>query len=864
VSAMSERERDARAGVPFVAGLRDHAGRVALIGPGGEQVGYRELATRVERLAERIGPGRKLVLLAAAHDVETIVGYLAALHGGHPVILVPAEDRSAVAAFTRIHDPDVLLSAAGIELRRAGSRHVLHPDLALLLSTSGSTGSPRLVRLSAANVQANAAAIAQYLGIAATDRAMLSLPVHYCYGLSIVNSNLLRGAAVLLPEHPLTDPRFWTVFRDARATSLHGVPYTFELLDRVGFAGMDLPGLRYVTQAGGRLPAADVVRYAELGARRGWRLFVMYGQTEATARMAYLPPELAAARPSSIGVPIPGGSFELAGRGADGVGELVYRGPNVMLGYASGPADLGLGRTVDALHTGDLARRGPDGLYELTGRASRFVKLLGLRIDLDQAERVLADLGCTAVCTGGDDALVVAVAGAQDPDRTGRLVAGRFGLPPDRVRVCVLAEFPRLPNGKIDYVAVRRRATAARATCRWRRRRPRSVRAAFRSVFGPQDLPADATFVGLGGDSLSWVRMSVAIEDVLGHLPRGWDTTTIGELEQLRPRHRAWTTMETGVVLRAVAIVLVVGSHVGLFRVLGGAHVLLVVAGWTFARFVLTPDAEGSPSPRILRSLLRIAVPSVAWIGFRAAVQPDVELHNALLLNYVLDPASWGYWYVEALVQTLLLMAVVFAVPAVRRLERARPAGVAVGALLLALAARGLAEPGNEFSDRVMSTPLVLWLFVLGWAGQRATTVPARVALLGLAGAALPGFFGEPRREVVVAVGVLLLFLVPRIVVPRHAVRAVGLVAGSSLHIYLTHYAVYPSLLGVLPAAAVVAAGVGVGIATAAAATLLGAAGSALWRSARPLRHGGPGAGPGIVARVAEGGARMPQRRAPA
>ena len=136
------------------------------------------------------------------------------------------------------------------------------------------------------------------------------------------------------------------------------------------------------------MPPERVRRFAELGRRQGWDLFVMYGATEATARMAYLPPQLAASHPAAIGRPIPGGAFTIEPCDAwgDDVGELVYRGPNVMMGYAHGPADLPLGKTVEALHTGDIVRRNPDGLYEVIGRSSRFVKMYGLRIDLQRVE----------------------------------------------------------------------------------------------------------------------------------------------------------------------------------------------------------------------------------------------------------------------------------------------------------------------------------------------------------------------------------------------------------------------------------------------------------------------------------------------
>jgi Acyl-CoA synthetases (AMP-forming)/AMP-acid ligases II len=829
--------------VPFVDGLAEHGDRLAVITPAGGGVTYRELDALVTREEERLGRARRLVLVAASNDLEPLVTYLAALRGGHVVLLTAAPDQPRLDVLVDRYRPDVVASRAGgawqLDEHRPGSAHTLHPDLALLLSTSGSTGSPKLVRLSAANLAANSSAIASYLDIRDADRAAVSLPMHYCYGLSIINSNLLRGAALLLSDRSVTDPGFWADFRAAGGTSVHGVPHTFELLDRVGFEQMELPQLRYVTQAGGRLPPPAVRRYAELGARRGWRFFVMYGQTEATARMAYLPPELTAASPTAIGVPIPGGAFDVestdgADNGGAGTGELVYRGPNVMLGYARSPADLALGRTVDALRTGDLARRRPDGLYELVGRCSRFIKPFGLRVDLEQVERLLADEGCTAACTGSDDELVVVVAHGPDAGQLRDLVAARVGLPPGAVRVVGVAELPRRSNGKIDH-----RATAELA-CRRRFRRtgarparPRTVEGAFRSVFGIQDLPAGATFVSLGGDSLSYVQMTVELQRVLGHLPPAWDTIPIGLLAQ-RPRTRpSWPTIETAVLLRALAIVVVVGSHVGLFHVLGGAHLLFGVAGWAFARFSLMATGPGAPSSAILRSLARIAVPSVLWIASRALVQDDVGLANALLINSVIDPATWGYWYVEALSQTLLLLAVLFAIPAVRRAERAHPFPFAVLVLLAVLVGRMYPEPGNEFSDRLMSTHLVLWLFALGWVVQRATTPGQRAAAAALVVLLVPGFFEDPLRGAVVVGGLLLLLLVPRIPVPRAAVRPVGAVAGASLAIYLTHYAIYPQLLPHLPPVLVVASCVALGV----AAWWVLRAGLRGWRAATAADH---------------------------
>ncbi|MGH3682213.1 MAG: AMP-binding protein, partial [Natronosporangium sp.] len=445
--------------VPFAQDLGRFGDQPALI-TADRQVSYAELAARVDQVADRLAGPRRLVLVEGANRIETIVGYLAALAADHPVLLVPGDSPRSIRATVTAYRPAVVVGTEGIRYGQPGATpaYPLNPDLALLLTTSGSTGSAKLVRLSRRNLQANAEAIASYLDIQETDRAATTLPMHYCYGLSVVHTHLLRGAGLILTDRSVAGDGFWELFMAQGGTSFAGVPYTFDLLDRVGFDRIRLPQLRYVTQAGGALGPERVRRYAQLAARDGWRLFVMYGQTEATARMAYLPPELAATHPGSIGGPIPGGSFRLAPLPdwpEPDTGELVYAGPNVMLGYAQRPADLSLGRTVEELSTGDVARRTADGWYEIVGRRSRFAKVFGLRIDLSWVEGLLARHGHSGCCAGGDGELVLAVeAGDVDPAEVRRLVAAECGLPERVVRVHPVAELPRLPTGKPDYPAV--------------------------------------------------------------------------------------------------------------------------------------------------------------------------------------------------------------------------------------------------------------------------------------------------------------------------------------------------------------------------------------------------------------------------
>jgi acyl-CoA synthetase (AMP-forming)/AMP-acid ligase II len=818
-------------GLPLVDHLARHGERPALIHRGTVTT-YGDLARQVADRARELGDGRRVVMVAGANEPEMVVSHLAALAGGHVSWLVPSV--AGAAGQREVFGPDTLVSADGdgvaIEAVDAEPAREVHPDLAMLMGTSGSTGAPRLVRLSHANLQSNAEAIAAYLSLGPGDRAITSLPMHYCYGLSVIHSHLWVGAAIVLTERSVTDPAFWGLVRTHRVTGFAGVPHTFDLLERAGFADMHVPSLRYITQAGGRLAPERVRRHAELGARRGWELVVMYGQTEATARMAYLPAALAAAHPHCVGVPIPGGAFEIRPGGDHPdpeVGELIYRGPNVMMGYAQGPADLARGAGLDELATGDLARRTPEGLYEIVGRRSRFLKIFGLRVDLAQVEGILTEEGIEAVCAGEDERLAIAVTGGACPAATTCLVAGRLGIPAWRITARHHAEIPRLPNGKPDYRAITAGAPAQAAPARGRRpwpagrRRPTSVAALFAAALGREEVGPDDSFASLGGDSLTYVEVSVGLEEILGRVPAGWEGMPVSALDASARGERgagAWTRMETGVALRAGAILLVLASHMTDVVPAGGAHLLLALAGYMFARFTLAAIDAPRRLGRALASVARIAVPASVWIALVMLTLGGYSLGTMLLVNnYSGDPSfsdgRWHYWFIEALVQILLVAALLFTVPAVRRWERARPFAFALALLAAALVFRfdlvALGDPTRE----IFRPHTVAWLFILGWLAYRAGTPARRLAASALVVACVPGFFGDPAREAIIAAGLLILMWLPAVPVPRVAVRAVGLTAGASLYIYLTHWQVWPALPGALPVPVLMVACVLAGIA---------------------------------------------------
>lgn len=287
----------------------------------------------------------------------------------------------------------------------------LHPNLALLLTTSGSTGSPKLVRQSQENINANTASIVEYLKLTKEERPVTVLPMNYTFGLSIIHSHVAVGATILLTTYGIFEKGLWQFMMEERATSVSGVPYTFEMLKRIGFMDMDLPHLTTMTQAGGRLSPKLQEEYGEFALRNNKRFVVMYGQTEATARMSYLPPEDVVRKCGSIGFAIPGGTFSLIDENeniiteADVTGELIYEGKNVTMGYAECKADLQKGDELNGvLHTGDMAKRDEEGYYYITGRKKRFVKLYGNRVSLDETEKILREhFDEEFACCGADD-----------------------------------------------------------------------------------------------------------------------------------------------------------------------------------------------------------------------------------------------------------------------------------------------------------------------------------------------------------------------------------------------------------------------------------------------------------------------------
>lgn len=458
--------------------LEKYQNNIAIIDEYGQTITYGELKEKGEHIMAAAG-GRCLIFSLCQNTIGSVIGYVSFLNAGIvPVLLNAHLEKELLEGLLAAYQPQYLWMpeaqtgefhgmepvyvSYGYTLLKTGygREYPLYPELGLLLTTSGSTGSPKFVRQSYKNILANTESIVQYLGLDETERPIMTLPMNYTYGLSILNSHLFVGATVLVTDKGLMQKEFWQFFREQGATSFGGVPYTYEMLDRLRFFRMKLPSLRTMTQAGGKLTPELHRKFAEYAEANGKRFVVMYGQCEATARMGYLPADKAVEKCGSMGIAIPGGRFRLAD--ADGneiirpymTGELVYEGANVTLGYAERGEDLAKGdERHGILETGDMAQFDEDGFYYIVGRKKRFLKIYGNRVNLDEIDRLVkgryGDMDFASA--GVDDHMYLFVTNASAAEDVRRYVVEKTGLNPVAFQTIALDTIPRNDSGKTLY-----------------------------------------------------------------------------------------------------------------------------------------------------------------------------------------------------------------------------------------------------------------------------------------------------------------------------------------------------------------------------------------------------------------------------
>lgn len=449
---------------------------VAAIDSEGGRLTYGELREFAGH-AERMMPSRSLLFLLVENNVGGIAWTIGSICAGNvPLILNAHLDEGLYNSLFELYQPPYVCVPAGMAerfpyttvatvhgytLMQTGKEPCeMNHDLSHLLPTSGSTGSPKLVRHKYENIEAAALNISTFFELTTEDRPLMVLPLYYTMGLSMVFSHFYVGATVLITKQSMTDRNFWRFLKEERATSFTGVPYSFEILNLMRFFRMDLPDLKLLTQGGGRMPKELNLKFAEYCRDNGKQWIATYGQSECTARMAWLPARWAIEKAGSIGIAVPNGELSLIDMDGSPIttpnteGEMCYRGRNVTMGYARKREDLLLGDERHGfIRTGDLAYFDEDGCYYIVGRMGRFLKLFGMRVGLDECERIIKGkfAGVECACVGTDEKMLVYLTDEKYKEQVKDELVSRLKLVASSFEVRIIPEIPKNEAGKTLY-----------------------------------------------------------------------------------------------------------------------------------------------------------------------------------------------------------------------------------------------------------------------------------------------------------------------------------------------------------------------------------------------------------------------------
>lgn len=453
--------------------FKQYGNRVALLSDEIE-ITYEDLDLLCNKISSYIDEN-SLVFIFCSNSIESIASYLGVIKAKSVCVLLDNKIGIYLENLLNSYNPKYLIiskeelkNLANFQLVMELEEYVIlktkntidyniNSDLRLLLSTSGSTGSPKFVKLTQKNISSNTKNISEYLGVNEFDRTITTLPMHYTYGLSILNTHLYKGASIVLTNSSIISKDFWNIFYKFKPNNFGGVPYTYEMLKKLNINKMDISSLKYITQAGGKLNKNLVSEFNEICKERNIDFFVMYGQTEATARMSYVPPNYLDKKIGSIGIAIPQGTFSLLDdKGVEiteinKIGELIYKGENIFIGYSLSCKDLELSEHRKVLYTGDLALKDEDNYYYIVGRKSRFSKIFGNRINLDEIEEILDNCGIKSACTGDDQFITIHLENEIDKNELLNQLLKYVNIHRTAFKLNIIRKIPRNSSGKVLY-----------------------------------------------------------------------------------------------------------------------------------------------------------------------------------------------------------------------------------------------------------------------------------------------------------------------------------------------------------------------------------------------------------------------------
>jgi long-chain acyl-CoA synthetase len=435
---------------------------------------YKDLLSLSAKITDVI-PKRSLVLILCSNSFNYLAAYVGLLRKKCICILVDDTiDKHFLGKIINLYRPEYIFSSKNMgscdTLKIINNTHIISKtiylnknnridkNLCLLLSTSGSTGSSKFVRISNENLKANTHSISKYLKISYADRLITTLNPSYTYGFSQINTHLINGASIILNNHSFFQKEFWDLFENLKPNNFGGVPFSYEMLKKIKFQDKDLSSLKYITQAGGKLNSELHHWIVDLCKKKNIRFYTMYGATEATSRMSYLDWKFSDKKIGSIGKPIPGGKMWIIDKKNKKIkdhhknGRLVYQGKNVSMGYANKFSDLSK-KDINKgfLVTGDIAYKDTQNFFYIVGREKRFIKIFGNRINLDEIEEKLLSEGISCACSGEDNLLTIYIENKKKIPLIKHYFSKKIVINQKYIKIICIKKLPRNSNGKIQY-----------------------------------------------------------------------------------------------------------------------------------------------------------------------------------------------------------------------------------------------------------------------------------------------------------------------------------------------------------------------------------------------------------------------------
>lgn len=449
----------------------------AIIDKEHSKLSYKEVLEKLNEIKKKVRK-RSLILIISENTLGSLLSYIFCILNNHVGIIINSKtslknitkifknyqpnyiflSKKKKSILKKICIEDYTLFDQALMKNKLKRKIKLNNNLSLLLSTSGSMGSVKFVKLSRNNLKYNAESIIRYLNINSKDSTITNLPISYSYMLSIVNTHLDVGGSIIISRYSLIEKEFWKIYKNSSATSFNGVPYTYEILTKIGLKNIKINSLKYLTHAGGRIEKYKLKKIIRFCKNNNIKFFSMYGQTEASPRISYLKPEFSEKKIGSIGKGIPGSRIYLINKDGRKIlkpfeeGEIVCEGRNVFMGYSKSYRDLKNPNEQNyKLKTGDLGFVDKDGFFYITSRVNKIAKIFGNRVDLGDLESLMNQKSYNIVCTSDNKKIFIFTEKKYNKKKLIYTISKITNLNNSSFEIIKLKCFPRTSNNKISY-----------------------------------------------------------------------------------------------------------------------------------------------------------------------------------------------------------------------------------------------------------------------------------------------------------------------------------------------------------------------------------------------------------------------------